>query len=254
MTACTLQTSRHQRPPAYFLFVIPQRSEGICFFCCLFFLFVSSLPLSAQSPAPLQIPQISFDFTRPGLPTPKFTLTLSADGTGTYAGQEVPTPSRYSNVPSAPRPFERTLTLSQATTKKIFDLAAATPFSDSLCASKARNIADTGAKIIAYTSAGERRSCTYNYTDRKDVAALTTLFLNLAETMDEGRRLEFMHRFDRLGLDAELISYTRQLDEGNAMEPGMIAPTLHSLVDDAALLQRVRMRAAALLAKISPTP
>jgi hypothetical protein len=215
------------------------------------FLLAPSLPLRAQSAVPL--PQISFDYTRPGLPTPKFTLTLSADGTGTYTGQEVPTPSPYSKVPSAPRPFDRTLTLSEATAKKIFDLAAATPFSDSLCASKAKNIADTGTKIVTYTSAGARRSCTYNYTEQKDVAALTTIFLNLAETMDEGRRLEFMHRFDRLGLDAELISFTRELDEGRAMEPGTIATTLHSLADDSALLQRVRTRAAALLAKIPQT-
>jgi hypothetical protein len=216
------------------------------------FLLLFAPALRAQSPAPL--PQISFDYTRPGLPTPKFTLTLSADGTGTYTGQEVPTPSRYSNVPSAPRPFERTLTLSDATARKIFDLAAATPFSDSLCASKAKNIADTGTKIIAYTNPSERRSCTYNYTEQKDIAALTTIFLNLAETMDEGRRLEFMHRFDRLGLDAELISFTRELDEGRAMEPATIAPTLHSLADDSALLQRVRMHAAALLAKIPKNP
>jgi hypothetical protein len=219
----------------------------------LLFLAAASLhTLTAQSPAPL--PQISFDFTRPGLPTPKFTLTLSADGTGTYAGQEIPTPSRYSNVLPAPRPFERTVTLSEATTKKIFDLAGSTPFSDSLCASKAKNIADTGTKIIMYTNAGERRSCTYNYTEQKDVAALTTLFLNLTETMDEGRHLEFMHRFDRLGLDAELISFTRELDEGRAMEPATIAPVLHSLADDSALLQRVRTRAAALLAKIPQNP
>jgi len=218
----------------------------------LSFKFAASLPLHAKAPAPL--PQISFDYTRPGLPTPKFTLTVSADGTGTYAGQEVLAPSHYSNLPTAPRPFERAVTLSDATTKKIFDLAGGTPFSDSLCASKAKNIADTGTKIITYTSAGERRSCTYNYTEQKEVAALTTLFLNLAETMDEGRRLEFMHRFDRLGLDAELISFTRELDEGRAMEPGTIAPTLHSLADDSALLQRVRTRAAALLAKIPPTP
>ncbi len=65
--------------------------------------------------------------------------------------------------------------------------------------------------------------------------------------MDEGRRLEFLHRYDRLGLDAEMISLANEVQAGRAMELGTIAPTLDAIADDTAVMQRVRLRAEKLL-------
>ncbi len=73
------------------------------------------------------------------------------------------------------------------------------------------------------------------------------MFLAIAFTMDEGRRLDFLHRYDRLGLDAEMITLAHEVDEGRAMELGTIAPTLDAIAGDTALMQRVRLRAAKLL-------
>ena len=77
--------------------------------------------------------------------------------------------------------------------------------------------------------------------------ALSDTFLAIAFTMDEGRRLEFFHRYDRLGLDAEISTLAHEATEGRALELGTIAPTLESIERDTALIQRVRLQAGKLL-------
>ena len=69
--------------------------------------------------------------------------------------------------------------------------------------------------------------------------------------MDEGRRLEFLHRYDRLGLDAEMISFAQEVEAGRALELGTISPTLAAIADDTAVIQRVRLRAAKMLEQVS---
>jgi hypothetical protein len=69
--------------------------------------------------------------------------------------------------------------------------------------------------------------------------------------MDEGRRLEFLHRYDRLGLDAEMISLGQEVEAGRALELGTIAPALALIVDDTAVIQRVRLRAQKMLEQVA---
>src|SRR5205823_7571283 len=107
-------------------------------------------------------------------------------------------------------------------------------------ASKAKNIADTGKKTLTYTGPDGSGSCTYNYSENKTIDMLTNTFLAIAYTLDEGRRLEFLHRYDRLGLDAEMSLLLQEVGAGRALELGTIAPALAAIVDDTAVIQRVR--------------
>jgi hypothetical protein len=78
------------------------------------------------------------------------------------------------------------------------------------------------------------------------------LLRGIAETMDEGRELDRLHRYDRLGLDDAMASLTEEVSNGSAREVGTIAPSLRAIAADAEVLQRVRARAAALLNLIPP--
>ena len=203
--------------------------------------------LRAQQTPPLETSlhpnaEVRFAFERPGLSIPKFSLGVSEDGTGTYTAQDASSQS--------PQQIRRELTLSAATTKKIFALTHAAHISPEVCASKAKNIADTGKKTITYTVSSIIESCTYNYSDNKNVQALTEMFQGIAETMDMGRRLDFLHRFDRLGLNDAISSLDHEVSAGQAVEIGTIASSLRSIASDAQLMQRVRTRANALLALI----
>jgi hypothetical protein len=147
--------------------------------------------------------------------------------------------------------IDRPVSLTRGTVAKMFKAARASNYFNIECASKAKNIADTGKKTLSYTGSDGSGSCTYNYSEIKTIDTLTDSFLAIAYTMDEGRRLEFLHRYDRLGLDAEMNLLSQEASAGRALELGTIAPALAAIVDDTALIQRVRLRAQKMLEQVA---
>jgi hypothetical protein len=221
-------------------------------------LFVAAISSSSRAHAQdnavpaRSVATVSFAFERPGLAVPKFTLRVAEDGRGSYQGEEAPPPSRYPGVSSKPDPIDRSFTLSAATIHKIFGFARDAHFFNIQCDSKAKNLANTGKKTLTYKGADGEGSCTYNYSDNKSVTQLTEIVEDLAVTMDEGRQLDHLHRYDRLGLDAAINSLAEQVSGGHAPELGTIQATLQSIATDTNVIQRVRTRANALLAMIPP--
>ena len=218
-------------------------------------LVASCFPLCAQDsppvaqPASSSLPHVSFSFDRKGVPVPTYRFIVNQDATGSYQGQEIP---RSSGGPAElpPQSFRSPFSLSPATTARIFSLARQLKYFNIPCASKAKNVADTGTKILAYTGRDGSGSCTYNYTENKDVQALTEIFQGIAETMDEGRELDRLHRYDRLGLDAAMTFLVQEVSAGHALEVGTIAASLRSITADPDVMERVRTRAGALLTQI----
>ena len=207
---------------------------------------------AAQTPEPVRQNTVSFSFDRPGLPVPHFTLSIQEDGTAAYHATAAPAAPEAGSASQA-QDLERTVTLSPATVQKVFKIARELKFFNVPCASKAKNVADTGRKVLAYTGTDGSGTCTYNYSESKGVTALTDTFLAISYTMYEGQRLESRHRYDRLGLDDEMASLTHAAQEGQALELGTIASTLNSIASDVDLLQRVRLRAAKLLEQAKET-
>ncbi len=213
-------------------------------------------PLAAQAP-PAPDAVLTFQYDRPGLPVPSFLFTLHHDGTGTYAASVQPSPpdtARYGSYPASPTTplpptqVSRPISLSTQTTTQLFDAIHSTHNLHGGCESKAKNIASTGAKIITYSGPDGQARCAYNYTEIKSIASLTETFLAVAFTLDEGRKLELAHRYDRLGLDQEMRQLVDAVHEGRALELGNIAPVLTAIAEDSQLLERVRSRASSLLA------
>lgn len=212
--------------------------------------------VSSAAPAPNAVPtasspEVSFQFERIGLSVPKFTIVVREDGTGTYQAQiaAVSGGRGAAMQPAASVPIDRPIKVSSATTETIFKTAHSLDHFNIECASKAKNIADTGKKTLSYKGADGQGSCLYNYSENKNVTQLTDTFHAIAFTMDEGRKLEFMHRFDRLGLYSEMDILNHEIEEKRAIEVGNIAPALRSIIADEALMQKVRERAARMLAQ-----
>jgi hypothetical protein len=197
--------------------------------------------------------EVSFEFERPGLTVPKFTLQIREDGSAHYVADEILTQSRSADYgPSALQHIDRQALISRSATAQIFAAARNLNFFNAACASRAKNIADTGKKTLRYTGNNTEGACTYNFSGDKRVAMLTDLFLGIAHTLDVGRKLEFDHRFDRLGLDAEIALLVDDVAAGRAVELGTIAPTLKSIASDSEVLERVRARAVKLLQQVQP--
>ncbi|MEI9979454.1 MAG: hypothetical protein WDN23_10720 [Edaphobacter sp.] len=214
---------------------------------CPLFAFGQTSPAPAKTQA-----EVSFHFERVGLPVPKFTLSLNEDGTGRYEADQAEIPATANSMRGqAAQHIDRPITLTSGTVAKIFKDARALNYFNLDCASKAKNIANSGDKTLSYKGTDGSGSCTYNYSENKIVESLTDTFLAIAYTMDEGRRFEFLHKYDRLGLDAEMITFSQEIEAGRALELETIAPTLASLADDGALIQRVRLKAQKLLEQVS---
>jgi hypothetical protein len=204
-----------------------------------------------QAGTPATGAEIRFDFERVGLPVPKFTLTIHEDGTGTYQAQTAAVSGGAfgQGATAAQPPMSRPVHISTETTETIFKTARALDRFNIECASKLKNIADTGKKVLGYNGPDGHGTCQYNYSDNKSITQLTATFQAIAFTMDEGRKLEFLHRFDRLGLYSEIDALDREVAEKRALELENIAPALKSIVADEELIQKVREHAAKLLAQ-----
>ena len=187
--------------------------------------------------------EVRFQFEREGVPVPRFTLTVRESGEGSYQAEEA---GRGPQPVEAQR-SERSLVLDPEVVQKIFAAAHELHGFDVACASKAKNIADTGMKTLSYKGPDGAGSCVYNFSENKVVVMLTDLFAGIAYTMDEGRKLAFQHRFDRLGLDAELETLAQAVQEKRACEVRTISPVLESIAVDTELMQRARVRASRLL-------
>ena len=193
-------------------------------------------------------PEVSFQMERAGVAVPRLTFEIHEDGTGNYHAEQVENYAGRDTVHYArAENIERSLNLTPSTAAKIFKLARVLNHFQMQCDSTRKNIANTGKKTLSYTGPDGIGSCVYNYSDNKDVTELTEIFLSIAFTLDEGRKLDFLHRYDRLGLDAETISLQEAAKGGRARELGTIAPTLNSIAQDPAVMERVRRRSADML-------
>jgi hypothetical protein len=224
---------------------------GVALIVCPISGFAQTAESPTTAPAKTQA-EVSFQFDRTGLPVPRFTLRLREDGTGSYQADQTQIAATSTSVRGqAAQHIDRPINLSHWTVAKIFKEARTLNHFNIECASKAKNIADTGKKTLSYTGADGSGSCTYNYSENKTVDTLTNTFLSIAYTLDEGRRLDFLHRYDRLGLDAEMISFAQELEAGRALELGTISPALAAIADDTALIQRVRLKAQKMLEQVA---
>ena len=199
----------------------------------------------AQSPPQTTQPMVSFQFERAGVAVPRYTLQIHEDGTGSYQADVLPGVDPVGSPPT--QHVSRAIGLTPRTAAKIFKAARDLKHFNIECESKVKNIANTGTKTLSYAGPDGRGSCVYNFSEDKDVTMLTDTFLGIAFTLDEARRLDFLHRFDRLGLDAEMSVLAEEAKAGRALELGTIAPTLTSIANDTAVMERVRVRAAKML-------
>ncbi|QHN03339.1 hypothetical protein FTO74_08160 [Granulicella sp. WH15] len=186
--------------------------------------------------------RVTFTYAREGMPVPQYELSVSEDGSGRYVAQVAPRGGVGER-----QEVDREIEVPTVRAEAIMAAARGLNRFEMVCASKAK-VASTGAKSMTYAGADGKGSCAYDYTENKQLVQLTNVFLGLAMTLDLGRKLEVDHRFDRLGLDADMETLVKELKDGSALEPGMIAPVLRSIAEDAQVIQRVRVRAAELAA------
>jgi hypothetical protein len=191
------------------------------------------------------VPTVTFSIAFPESTPQYYSIAIESSGRAAYTSHGLEEPDRQVGDP-----YMIKFTASDATRRRVFELAqAAKYFEGSFDYSKSR-VAQTGTKTLAYADSNRRFQTSYNWSENVAIQELTRIFQGISATLEAGRRLAHLHRYDRLGLDAELKLLEEGERAGRMAELQAITPILQKIRDDALLMRIVRLRAKRLLARV----
>jgi hypothetical protein len=204
-----------------------------------FLLFLSLCPITHGQ----QTPTVSFTIDFPGSNPSHYEIVVGNDGQGTYSSN-----GQLDEHSEAADPAPLQLTISENVRKQIFDLAGRAHYFSGKVDSGRKNIANTGAKTLAYKDATHDSRATYNYSEAVPVQQLTSIFEGLSTTLEFGRRLGYFHKYEKLALDDELKRMEELQRENTLTDVQAITSVLKAIADDSSVMNVSRARALRLLA------
>jgi hypothetical protein len=187
------------------------------------------------------------DFSNPDISPSHWTLTLHRDGRGHFHSERGDSPPSQPQEADAPN-VDRDVQVSSDFAGRVFQVAGGHHWFNEECESHLK-VAFQGWKKLSYDGPEGHGSCTFNYSKDKEIQALGDELSGVAETLLEGARLEMLLQHDPLGLDREMEYITDAVKDDRMRQIGAIREILERLESDPAVLDRVRKRARALLAR-----
>jgi hypothetical protein len=213
--------------------------------CLLFAANALSQTLDANSHNSV-VPTVTFTLAFPNASPARYSIAVSADGRAAYQSD----PESEANTGE---PYMYRFTIDSENRNKIFDAAKQLKYFNQDFEFRKGKIAFTGNKTLAYKDGDRDFTSTYNWSSNPTVQQLTDLFEGIAETMEFGRRLDYYHAHDKLGLDAEL-KRLQEMEKGHQLaEIQAIAPILKAIAADTNVLNISRRRAEAILSTVPPS-
>jgi hypothetical protein len=188
-------------------------------------------------------PSITFDRLWSSFTPQSVTLTVSANGAAKYSSRN---PEKTGDDVDD---FQTEVTISPAARDKLFRYAKEANYFDGDFTFRKHVVASTGKKTLSYSDPARHFSTTYDYSENKAIQEITNIFSGISNTIEHGRKLKFLRRFDKLGLEEELKAMENAAESHNLAELQIIQPTLQSIAEDSTVLNIARQRAKKLLAK-----
>jgi hypothetical protein len=185
---------------------------------------------------------VSFTLDFPAANPSHYELVVADDGQASYTSN-----GKFDENSDAASPAPLKFTVSENIRAQIFDLAKRAHYFTGKVDSGRKNIANTGAKTLAYKDASHSSQATYNYSPLQPIEQLTSIFQNLSTTMEFGRRLVYLHKYEKLALDDELKRMEELQQENSLGDVQAIAPELKEIADDSSVMNVSRARALRLL-------
>jgi len=189
------------------------------------------------------LPSITFDRLWSTFTPQSVTMTISANGAGKYSSRN---PEKTGDDVDD---FQTEFTMSPAGRDKLFRDAKEANYFDGDFTFKKHVVASTGKKSLSYSDTARHFSTTYDYSENKAIQEITNIFAGISNTIEHGRKLAFLRRFDKLGLEQELKAMEDAAESHNLTELQIIQPTLDSIAQDSTVLNIARQRAKKLLLK-----
>jgi hypothetical protein len=192
------------------------------------------------------LPTITFDRVWEAYKPQDVTITVQSTGSAKYLSRNPFTPPDQTG---ADPDYMLDFTVSTRNQGRLFRDAREANYFNGDFSYKKHVVASTGKKTLTYSDPVRHFSTTYDYSDNKVIEEITNIFSGISNTIEHGRKLVFLHRFDKLGLEEELKGMESAAEGHNLAEIQIIAPTLKSIADDRTVLNIARQRAKRLLAK-----
>ncbi|HWZ45861.1 MAG TPA: hypothetical protein VNW97_20480 [Candidatus Saccharimonadales bacterium] len=209
---------------------------------------LAGIPCAAW-PQAASRPSVTFELFWETATPQSYKITVDESGSARY---EAHTPSRPAEgravTPSDPDDFEMAFTVSSAARQQIFQLARELEFFNGNWDFKKHEVASTGKKTLTYTGTGRQFHTTYDYSENKAIQKTAAIFQGISLTLEHGRKLQWLYRFDKLGLASELSGMEDMEKNHDLYELQLIAPTLRKIANDPRVLHMARQRAERLLA------
>lgn len=181
---------------------------------------------------------VTFSLDFPNSSPEHYLIAVQSDGQAHYESS-----GKLSADSDVRDDYQADFTFSDSNRARIFDLASQAHYFSGKVDSGNKKLAFTGKKKLIYTDGQRNSSADYNYSQQQPVQQLTTLFQNVAATMEFGRRLTYFHRYQKLALDDELKRMEDQAQRGELAELQAVTPVLASIYQDTSVINVVRARA-----------
>jgi hypothetical protein len=190
-------------------------------------------------------PTITFDRVWEAYKPQEVTITVQSTGSARYISRNPFTPPEPGSDPDYMLDF----TISTRNQERLFRDAREANYFNGDFSYKKHAVASTGKKTLTYSDSVRHFSTTYDYSENKAIQEIMNLFSGISNTIEHGRKLVYLHRFDKLGLEDELKGMESAAEGHNLAELQIIVPTLKSIEDDTTVLNIARQRAKKLLAR-----
>ena len=168
-----------------------------------------------------------------------YSIAVDAAGTATY--QSVP-----ESVGRTGAPYTLEFHVSDRTRRTIFNVVHGLDFFRGEIPVKQVSTTNETARTLTYHDLGFNTQITYSSSSNSDIEELTSIFEEISETVEYGRRLAYLEQHDKSKIAAQLKALKADADRHFVRELQAIASVLRSLAADSSLDAESRHTAQAL--------
>lgn len=210
-------------------------------------LFVLILPIRnfAQNPqlqtrTGARFPTVVFSFVSWKADPSYYSIAIDSTGTATY--QSAPDLVTNTGVP-----YTVEFHASDGTRRTTFNVTRELGYFSEPANTAVDSPQNGPVRTLAYDDVQSHNRMTYSSTSDGDLEELTSVFEEISETLEFGRRLAYFHEHDKAALNRELDDLQKRVTRRKPRELQAISLILHSIASDQRLDADVRDKAEALL-------
>lgn len=166
-------------------------------------------------------------------------ISVDSTGAGAYEGRKVDE-----------SPSLRSLKLSAATTRRLFELAAELDDFRNIDLESHKRVANLGSKTLTYQAGAEKYEAKFNYSLNRQAQELVDLFEKISSVEQHIAALEYAAKYDHLSLPRELLLIQIDLNNKALADPQLMVPTLDEIARNPHFLHIAQVRAQDILERL----